>query len=190
VFGKVGVANATLDQIAERAGVSKGTIYLYFANKEEVFRQTIRQALEPVGGTLPSALNSTPRRQLRDAIRDQWQFLTDEPVATASRLVASEQWQYPDLAELYGAQVVARFIDDVARILDSGVRAGEFRDLEPRVAARMLAALEVQSAGWRASGGGALAGDQSSEDALRELTEFYIQAISPLDSAFPQADGA
>jgi AcrR family transcriptional regulator len=190
VFGKVGVANATLDQIAERAGVSKGTIYLYFASKEEVFRQTIRHALARVSVAASSASPTTPSRQLRATTAEQWKFLTSEPVVRASRLVASEQWQYPDLAELYDAEVVTRFIDEVARILESGVRTGEFRDLDSRTAARMLAALEVQSASWRASGGGPLPPGQSSEEVLRELTEFYIQAISPLDSAFPQADGA
>jgi hypothetical protein len=54
----------------------------------------------------------------------------------------------------------------------------------------MLAALAVQSASWRASGGGPWPAGQSSEEVLRELTQFYFQAIAPLDSAFPQADGA
>ncbi|HMF99610.1 MAG TPA: helix-turn-helix domain-containing protein, partial [Gemmatimonadaceae bacterium] len=43
VFGECGLANARLQDIAERAGVSKGTIYIYFPNKEELFREMIRQ---------------------------------------------------------------------------------------------------------------------------------------------------
>lgn len=142
----------------------------------------------------PSGENRAPAtgsagRQLRDTITEQWEFLTREPALTATRLLAAEQWQFPDLGELYTAEVVARFTDDVARILATGVRAGEFRDLDPTAAARMLAALAVQSASWRASGGGPWSA-HSSEDVLRELTQFYFQAIAPLDSASPQADGA
>jgi AcrR family transcriptional regulator len=183
------VANATLDQVAQRAGVSKGTIYLYFSNKQELFRQTIRQALAPPGGEDPALRAGSAGRQLRDTINEQWEFLTCEPALTATRLLAAEQWQFPDLAELYGAEVVGRFTDEVTRILELGVRAGEFRDLDAPIAARMLAALTVQGASWRTSGGGPWSA-QSSEEILRELTEFYFQAIIPLDSASPQADGA
>jgi len=190
VFGKVGVANATLDEIAQCAGVSKGTIYLYFSSKEELFRQTIRQALARDGAEKPTSTLESPSRQLRNTISEHWEFLTREPALTAARLVNAEQWQYPDLAEHYAAQVVARFTEEVTAILEIGVRSGEFRDVDPGVAARMLAALAVQSASWRASGGGPSPAGQTSEEVLTELTQFYFQAIAPLDSAFPQADGA
>ena len=183
------MVNATLDEIAQRAGVSKGTIYLYFPNKHELFRQAIRSALIPSSGETRSPATGSPSRQLRDTIDQQWELMTCEPALTATRLLAAEQWQYPDLAELYTAEVVTRFTDEVAGILEAGVRAGEFRDIDPLVAARMLAALAVQSATWRTSGVGPFSA-QSSEEILRELTEFYFQAIAPLDSAFPQADGA
>jgi AcrR family transcriptional regulator len=189
VFGKAGVANATLDEIAERAGVSKGTVYLYFSSKQELFRQTIRQALAPQEPDDRAIISASATQQLRDSITQQWELLTCEPGLTATRLVTSEQSYYPDLAELYAAEVVGRFTDEVAAILEKGVRAGEFRELDSRAGARMLVALEVQCASWRASGGGPLPA-RSSEEVLRELTEFYFQAIAPLDSAFPQADGA
>ena len=183
------MSRATLDEIAERAGVSKGTIYLYFANKEELFRQTIRNALTSAVVPVERSQIGSTSKQLGDTIATQWWLLTREPTVTAIRLLTSEQWQYPDLAELYSTDVITRFSDGVATILEAGARTGEFRSLDPRAAARMLAALVVQSAGWRASGGGPFA-DQGSEDVLRELIEFYFQAVSPLDSAFPQADGA
>jgi AcrR family transcriptional regulator len=169
--------------------VSKGTIYLYFSNKEELFRQTVRDALTPIAATSRPPAAGSASRQLRDTINEQWEFLTCEPVLTATRLVIAEQSQYPDLAELYGTEVVTRFADSIARILEAGLRAGEFRELDPPVAARMLTALEVQWSSWRASGGGPMPA-RSSEQVLSELTEFYFQAIAPLDSAFPQADGA
>ena len=184
------MANATLDEIAQRAGVSKGTIYLYFPNKHELFRQTIRHALMPSGGENRAPATGSAGRQLLATINDQWEFLTSEPAVAATRLLAAEQWQFPDLVALYTREVVAPFTDDVARILQAGVRSGEFRDLEPPVAARMLAALAIQSASWRTSGGGPWSAGQGSGEVLRELTQFYFQAIAPLDSAFPQADGA
>lgn len=170
--------------------MSKGTIYLYFASKEELFRQTIRNALAPSTVETRDLPTQPASRQLRDAISEHWKFLSCEPVLTATRLVTAEQWQYPDLGQLYTAEVVTRFTTELTRILEMGVRAGEFRDLEPAIAARMLTALELQIASWRASAGGPSSAGQSSEEVLAELTQFYFQAIAPLDSAFPQADGA
>ena len=145
--------------------------------------------MTPPSGDAQAPATGSPGRQLRDTITEQWELLTCEPALTATRLLAAEQWQFPDLADLYNAEVVARFTDEVTRIIEMGVRGGEFRDLDPAIAARMLAALAVQSASWRASGGGPWPA-QSSEDVLRELTQFYFEAIAPLDSASPQADGA
>ncbi len=190
VFGEAGVTDATLDQVASRAGVSKGTIYLYFASKEDLFRQTIRHAL-PAAPTEPAAQPSgTASRQLRDTLSRQWHFLTSESGLTLSRLVAAEQWQFPDLAELYAEHVVSRFVEELAWPIRRGTATGEFRDIDPLVAARMLAALAVQSALWQGAGGSGAAAGKSSAVVLRELTEFYLQAIAQSDSAFPQADGA
>jgi len=105
-----------------------------------------------------------------------------------SRLVAAEQWQFPDLAELYAREVVSRFVEELSEPIRRGVATGEFRALDPLVTARMLTALSVQSALWQGAGGPPV--PKSSAVVLRELTEFYLQAIAQSDSAFPQADGA
>lgn len=107
-----------------------------------------------------------------------------------SRLVAAEQRHFPDLAELYAREVVSRFVEELSGSIRRGVATGEFRDIDPLVAARMLTALAIQSALWQGAGGSPATGGESSAVVLRELTEFYLQAIAQSDSAFPQADGA
>lgn len=190
VFGQSGVANATLDEIADRAGVSKGTIYLYFPNKEELFRETLRAALTPVSGAdQQEPASASPTRQLLDTLSRQWQFLTSPQAVTVRRLVRAEQWQFPDLVELYDRETVARFSGQLGAIIQRGIEDGEFRELDPKVAARMLTALVIQTAEWRETGAASLA-RRSSDAVLRELAEFYLQAIAPTDAAFPQADGA
>src|SRR6476660_8545742 len=65
VFGERGLANARLQDIADRAGVSKGTIYLYFPNKEELFREMIRQtAVAAIVRAEESLAHGTPSEQL------------------------------------------------------------------------------------------------------------------------------
>jgi len=190
VFGEAGVASARLDEIADRAGVSKGTIYLYFANKEELFRQAIRHALAPLQASQDPLTPGSPTRQLLDTISSQWVFLTSPDAITVSRLVHAEQWQFPELAELYASEVVSRFGDQLTPIIRRGIDAGDFRDIDPSVAARMLTALAVQSALWRETGGPSSLTEKNSEEVLRELTGFYLQAIAVSNYSFPQADGA
>jgi AcrR family transcriptional regulator len=190
VFGQTGLAGATLDQVAGRAGVSKGTIYLYFPNKEELFRHAISQALTPVQPNQDRLPSGSPTRQLLDTISQQWQFLTSPAAASVSRLVQAEKWRFPELAELYRIEVVSRFSEQLAAIIGRGIEMGEFRQLDPAVAARMLTALAIQSALWYELGEARAMTGKSSEAVLRELTEFYLQAIAPPDNAFPQADGA
>lgn len=188
VFGEAGVPNTTLDEIADRAGVSKGTIYLYFPNKEELFRETVRQALTPPANPdqqAPAPTSAT--RQLLDILSRQWQFLTSPLAVTVRRLVSAEQWQFPELAELYDREVVTHFGGQLTPIIRLGIENGEFRDVDPKVAARMLNAIVIQSATWSAAS--ALAQGNSGA-VFRELTEFYLQAIAPTEAAFPQADGA
>jgi hypothetical protein len=132
----------------------------------------------------------SPTRQLLDTISRQWQFLTSPDATIVSRLVQAEKWRFPDLAELYWMEVVSRFSEQLTPIIRRGIEIGEFRQLDPAVAARMLTALAVQSALWYALGETPARGGKSSEAVLRELTEFYLQAIAPPDNAFPQADGA
>lgn len=185
VFGEAGVANTTLDEIADRAGVSKGTIYLYFPNKEELFRETVRQALAPLvsNADSPPRAPASPTRQLLDTLSRPWDFMTSPAGLTVRRLVNAEQWQFPELAELYDREVVAALAVRLVPILKHGVDIGEFRELDPRVAARMLTALVSHSASSALRPG-------SSQAVLRELTEFYLQGIAPTEAAFPQADGA
>jgi len=185
VFGEAGVADTTLDEIADRAGVSKGTIYLYFPNKEELFRETVRQALVPAPGTVESQPRASlsPTRQLLDTLSNHWAFLTSPLVLTVRQLVHAEQWRFPELADLYEREVVGKFAGRLVPILRRGVDHGEFRDVEPQVAARMLTALVSHSAS-------SVLTPAASAAVLRELTEFYLQAIAPTEAAFPQADGA
>jgi len=189
VFGQVGVARATVDEIAERAGVSKGTIYLYFPNKEELFRQSIREALESESPRPATAVNAPSTSQLYDTLARYWHFLSSPMALVVNRLVQSEQWQFPELTGLYATGVLTPLEEELEEIIGKGIRNGDFREMDPRVAARMLTAVTVQSAN-RAAGGTLAVAGKSGDEVFGEITEFCLQAMVPADAAFAQADGA
>jgi len=192
VFGECGLANARLQDIAARAGVSKGTIYLYFPNKEELFREMIRQtAVAAIERAEQADVPGTPTNQLLAFMRGYWAFVRSPVFITIYRLVLGELHQFPDLARFYAHEVVARGQKLMAGIISRGIDAGEFREIDPMVAARMLVAIIVMNGIWRDEHTGVpLLAHKSDEEVFTELAQFYLHSIAPLDGAFAQADGA
>src|SRR3954466_10743685 len=194
VFGECGLANARLQDIATKAGISKGTIYLYFPNKEELFREMIRPTAVAAISRAETALaegKSNPTNQLITAMRGYWGFVRSPIFSTIHRLVLGELHQFPDLASFYAHEVVARGQKLLSGIIGRGIAAGEFREIDAMIAARMLVALTVMNGIWRDEHTGVpLLAHKTDEEVFQELAQFYLHAISPSDGAFPQADGA
>jgi len=192
VFGKRGLSNARLEDIAVRAGISKGTIYLYFSSKEELFREMIRQtAVVAIEGGEQDHPPRLPTEQLRDFLRRYWELVRSPAFNTIYRLVLSEAHQFPDLAEFYARDVVARSLEILSGIIRRGVDAGEFREINPMIAARMLAGLTIMNGLWRDERTGLEQMiNRTDDEILGELADFCLRSIAPTESAFAQADGA
>jgi AcrR family transcriptional regulator len=179
VFGERGLADARLDDIARRAGLSKGTIYLYFPNKEELFREVVRQTIirgiEEAEQVAPAG---SAIEELRGHMRSYWTFLRSPVFEVLHRLVQIELHQFPDLAEFYAREVVQRTNTLLCRVLERGMKAGEIRPMDPMVAARMLMALFVTHAVWcrRREFFRAVA-DKTDAQIFTELMDFYFTAI-------------
>ena len=181
VFAECGVAAARLEDIGKRAGVSKATIYLYFPNKEELFREVIR-------GTIVSAIESGERaveafegsatESYIDHMRRYWGFIRSAKFAPVFRLVHAELSQYPDLARFYADEVVNRGHRLIATIVKRGIDQGEFREVDPLVAARMLSAPFVMHGIWcRHRDAFTWMNRKSDADVLEDLIEFNLAAI-------------
>jgi AcrR family transcriptional regulator len=192
VFGECGLANARLQDIADRAGVSKGTIYLYFPNKEELFREMIRHTAVAAIETGEKTITiGSPTRQLVAAMRAYWVFVRSPVFSTIYRLVLGELHQFPDLAQFYADNVVTRGLKLLSGIIRRGIDAGEFREIEPMCAARMLVALTVMNGIWRDEHTGVpLLCHKKDEEVFQELAHFYLHALTNSEGAFAQADGA
>jgi AcrR family transcriptional regulator len=150
VFGEKGIAGARLEDIATRAGVSKGTIYLYFHSKEELFREVVRDTIVAAieRGEQLFANRDSAAEALRALLCGHWRFLRSPNYAALLPLILSELHHHPDLVEFYGEEVVARGIRLVAGIIEGGVASGEFRRVDPVVTARMLLGLAMSHAIW------------------------------------------
>src|SRR3954470_9014792 len=129
-FAAQGFAAARLDDVAKRAGVAKGTIYLYFADKETLFQELIRAQLSPVvGGVIHAAHADIPLRQFAEQLIE---VFVREVFGTRRkdviRLIITEGPRFPKLAEFYYHQVIARVLEAVRALLRRAVERGELKD--------------------------------------------------------------
>jgi AcrR family transcriptional regulator len=129
-FSARGFAAARLDDVAEAAGIAKGTIYLYFRDKEALFQELIRSEMSPVVGTLEFALGlDLPARA---AAEQAMELFVREIYGTERkniiRLIISEGPRFPHLAEFYYREVVSRGITAVRALLARAFERGELRN--------------------------------------------------------------
>jgi AcrR family transcriptional regulator len=126
-FAARGFAATRLDDVARRAGVAKGTIYLYFRDKETLFQELVRTMLSPLVGAIEAApLSDLPIRAVVEMIFD---VFVNEIYATRRkdviRLILAEGPRFPKLAEFYYREVIARVLPVVRARLALAVERGE-----------------------------------------------------------------
>ncbi|MET0923053.1 MAG: TetR/AcrR family transcriptional regulator [Xanthobacteraceae bacterium] len=126
-FAARGFAAARLDDVARRAGVAKGTIYLYFRDKESLFQELVRTMLSPMVGVIEAApAADMPVRAVAETIVD---LFVREIYGTRRkdviRLIISEGTRFPKLAEFYYREVISRVLPAMRALLTRAVERGE-----------------------------------------------------------------
>jgi AcrR family transcriptional regulator len=194
VFASRGLAAARLEDIARAAGVAKATIYLYFPNKEALFREVIRQ-------TVVSHIESSERDfesatgPARDAfvqhLQRYWTFIQSPKFSPLFRLIHAEISQHPDLAKFYADEVVTRSHRLIAAIIKRGIDQGEFRDVDPLVTARMVSAPFVLHGLWcRHREAFTWMNRKTDEQVLGDLIDFNLAALGAHSNDKPAARGS
>jgi AcrR family transcriptional regulator len=155
-FAEHGFAATRLDDVALRAGVTKGTLYLYFPNKEELFAAVVRQALVPNLERGEALLDEVgePAALLLERLMRGWAELALSPAGAIPKIIVSEAGNFPELARFYREEVVDRGMELMRRVVRLGVERGEFRapdDIDNAV--RCIFAPIVLAMLWRHSFG-------------------------------------
>jgi AcrR family transcriptional regulator len=151
-FAEKGFAGTRMDDIAARAGITKGTIYLYFDSKDAVFkalaRQSIGAQLEGLTAYLKAYDGPTPDL-LRFVITTLGNFAGISDRVVLAKVLLAESGNFPDLAEFWRREIVDRGIAVFETIIKRGVARGEFRDIVPTHAARLCIAPVLVMILWR-----------------------------------------
>jgi AcrR family transcriptional regulator len=131
-FSRNGYATTTLDQIAERAGVTKGTIYVYFENKEHLFISMVREITKATLDTVHEMF-ATHDGSTAELLRAQFAFIyahivEDRRRREVLRMLIAEAPRFPELADRYHQDILRPCLDMLRQAIRRGVERGEFRN--------------------------------------------------------------
>jgi len=154
LFVEHGFANTRLEDVAARAGISKGTLYLYFDNKEELFKAVVREGLvSPLTAMkgIIEGFEGSSFELLRILLRGWWEKVGATRVSGIPKLIFAEAGNFPELARFYVAEVVEPGHEVIAAIVRRGVSRGEFREVDPVQTAPLIVAPLLVIMMWRNS---------------------------------------
>ena len=152
VFAEKGYAAARVEEVARRAGVSKGLTYLYFKTKEELFKAVIKSVVVRRIDALLKTLESTEMSSeefLRGPLLEFMKSVPGSPIAIVIRLLISEGQRHPDLVDFYWDNVVAKGLAAITKFVERGVERGEFRETAVTDLPQLVLAPMMLSIIWR-----------------------------------------
>ncbi|HEX6749121.1 MAG TPA: TetR/AcrR family transcriptional regulator [Longimicrobium sp.] len=154
LFVEKGFAATRMDEIAKRAGVTKGTVYLYFPSKEDLFRAVVEEMMGPnieTGERMLAEHTGSAAELIRTLIRGWWELIGNQRVACLSKLMTGEAANFPHLAQYYVEHVVLRGRRIFQAAIQRGIDSGEFRPVPVTDSARLAIAPLVQASIYKRS---------------------------------------
>jgi AcrR family transcriptional regulator len=152
-FAERGYAATKLEDVAAAAGISKGTIYLYFPTKEDLFRAVVRQAVLPnvEAAEADLAHHTGSSADLLRMLARRALALFDSDLTAIPKIVVAESGNFPAIAQFYADAVVRRGMQLVEAILTRGVARGEFRPMDVRATLPLFSGPFLLLALWKHS---------------------------------------
>ena len=152
VFAEKGFAAARLDEIAARAGVSKGALYLYFETKEEIFRAVVDQAIAPNMLAIRTVIAAHPG-PFPDLLRLFGErigaLINTLPLGGVVKMVIGEARNFPEIARVWHDELVAHALGAMTDAIRAAQARGEIRPGDPRIFAVQLIAPMLMGVIWR-----------------------------------------
>lgn len=182
-FAEHGYAGASMAGVADRAGVGKGLLYHYFAGgKADLFKAAVRNCIQPMfeeAERLAASAQGPWREVMRALIAIGYDRMAARKERALFRLIIAEAERFPELAEFYAEEVLARATSLLESVLKAGVESGEFRaDAAGRACmAQVIMAPAIMGSVWRMVMGDGKAPDHA---AMREAhTLLVLRGLAP-----------
>jgi TetR/AcrR family transcriptional regulator len=156
LFVEKGYAATRVEEVAQRAGVSKGTLFLYFSSKEELFKAVVRENISgrfAEWGEELTRFEGNSEELLRYCMTSWWERVGATKASGIPKLMMSEAGNFPELVRFFQQEVVQPGNDLIQRILQRGVERGELRAVDPVYGIYSVLAPMIFLNMWKHGGG-------------------------------------
>jgi len=180
LFVERGYAATKLDDVAAKAGVSKGTLYLYFDSKEALFKAVIEQGIVPMldeGEVLIQQHQVDARSLLQMLLLRWWQLLGETSLGGIPKLMIAEAGNFPEVANYYYDNVIVRGRDLLRQALQRGAASGEFRKLDIESTIDVIMAPVIMLVVWRYSLAPCGCGKQDPEQYMQTYLDLLMNGL-------------
>jgi len=154
LFVEKGYAATRLEDVAAAAGVSKGTLYLYFDSKEALFKAVVREGLLPAlaeGEQLVAGFEGNSEDLLREVVMGMWELIGARRIGGIPKLIFAEARNFPEIAQFYEQEVIQRGTALIRSVIARGVAHGEFRPIDIDATVLLVMAPVLMRMIWRHS---------------------------------------
>ena len=176
LFVDKGFAATRLEDVANRAGVSKGTLYLYFDSKEALFKAVIQEGIVPVmleNEEIAARHTGCSFELMEKLLANWWSRIGQTDFAGIPKLMVAEARNFPEVAQYYYEQVIRRGRALVGAALERGMASGEFRQMDVETTIDVIIAPILMLLIWRFS----LACCQSGEGDPQLYLQIHIDLL-------------
>ena len=154
LFVEKGFAATRLDDVAARAGVSKGTLYLYFDSKVALFQSVIEEGVAPIldaADHMIATHEGNSETLIRQLVTSLWSQVVGTQLEGLTKLVVSEARNFPEIAQFYYDKVIHRSRLQLLRVVERAISRGEFRPLDVKATVDAIILPILMMAIWRHS---------------------------------------
>lgn len=182
IFGERGYEATRLVDVARRAGCTKGTIFLYYENKIELFKAAVREVMTPLVIETEQLVESHqgPALELVEKLlRLRWDHMMRNRLSGLVKLMLAETRTYPELARFYNDEFIERNQALLRNVLERGIQRGELRPMDVTQVARFLVAPMMFATVWRHAFEHAVGTPGTLEDYFESALSIMLAGLVP-----------
>lgn len=154
LFAEKGFSSTRMVDVAKKAGISKGTLYLYFDSKEKIFQELVTTFISPMVDEAELAISQfegSASELLGEFVAGWWANIWYSPLSAIPKLIFSEAGNFPDMAKFYTDTIYKRVKKIFENIIQQGIDNNEFKKCDVDSAARLIMAPVIQANIWKHS---------------------------------------
>lgn len=180
LFVERGFAGTRLDDVAAKAGVSKGTLYLYFENKEELFKAVVRENIvERISAARDevTAFEGSSAALLETLLKRWWLEFAATQAGGINKLMMAESGNFPEITRFFLEEVIEPWHRLVAAVVERGVARGEFRPVDVETFVHVVTAPMVMLSLWKRSFGPCSSRPMDADRYIATLLEMALASL-------------